>query len=110
MGFAIRDKFNNVVAARTSVNQGMEIGPVRRNGFYAEFFNLAGRLGSGEYLLDIGLGSAPDVAGSPTAAYHRIGGVTSFSVVWGDRNVAFQGICDLEGTFEPPREWSAPAG
>ena len=109
MGFAIRDKFNNVVSARTSVNQGLNIAPLERNGFYVVFITLAGRLGAGEYLLDIGLGTLPDTAGSPTASYHRVGGVTSFSVHW-DRPVAFQGICDLEAVFEPPLPLQAPSG
>ena len=109
LGFAIRDKFNNVVSAGTSINQGLEIAPVRKNGFYAVFLTLAGRLGAGEYLLDLGLGSLPDVAGSPTSSYHRIGGATAFSVSWGRRNVTYQGICDLDAAFEAPRPVQVPS-
>ena len=103
LGFAIRDKLNNVVAARTNVNQALEIGTLRKNVLYAVYLDLAGRLGTGEYLLDFGLGSVPDAAGSPTSYYHRVGGITSFGLSWDRRNVAFQGICDVDGVFEPPR-------
>ncbi|MBE7212818.1 MAG: Wzt carbohydrate-binding domain-containing protein [Gluconacetobacter diazotrophicus] len=95
VGFAIRDKFNNVVTARTNVNQGLEPLSLRAGCLYAVFLTLAGRLGQGEYLLDFGLGSLPNAAGSPTAVYHRIGGIAAFSVSWGGQHVAFQGICDL---------------
>ena len=95
IGFAIRDRFNNVVTARTNVNQGLETVALEANRFYAVFLTLAGRLGQGEYLLDFGLGSLPSAAGSPTAIYHRVGGIAAFSVSWGGRHVDFQGICDL---------------
>ena len=102
IGFAIRDKFNNVVSARTSVNQGLQIAPLEEDRLYAVFLTLQGRLGSGEYLLDLGLGSMPDASGSPTSSYHRVGGITYFGVNWDRRDVKFQGICDLDGTFELP--------
>ena len=95
IGFAIRDKFNNVVTARTNVNQGLALIPLEKGRLYAVFLTLAGRLGAGEYLLDFGLGSLPNAAGSPTSIYHRVGGITSFSVAWHGKDVAFQGICDL---------------
>ena len=95
VGFAIRDKFNNVVTARTNVNQGLELAPLQKGRLYAVFLTLAGRLGAGEYLLDFGLGSLPNAAGSPTSIYHRVGGIMSFSVAWHNKHVAFQGLCDL---------------
>ena len=95
IGFAIRDKFNNVVTARTNVNQGLALIPLEKGRLYAVFLTLAGRLGAGEYLLDFGLGSLPNAAGSPTSIYHRVGGITSFSVAWHGKEVTFQGICDL---------------
>ena len=110
LGFAIRDKFNNVVSAGTSANQGLEIAAVLKNRLYVAFLTLAGRLGSGEYLLDLGLGSQPDMAGSPASSYHRIGGITSFGVSWDRRSVSFQGICDLDAAFEPPRPVQASDG
>ena len=103
IGFAIRDKFNNVVSARTSVNQGLTLDRLRKDQLYTVFLTLAGRLGSGDYLLDLGLGCLPDAAGSPTASYHRIGGISFFGISWDRRMVKFQGICDLDGTFEVPQ-------
>ena len=103
LGYAIRDKFNNVVSASTSLNRGLHFVSLRPNGLYAVYLNLAGRLGSGEYLLDLGVGHQPDAAGSSTASYHRVGGITYFGVSWGQRDVAFQGICDLDAAFEAPQ-------
>ncbi len=103
VGFAIRDKFDNVVAAQTSVNQHLTLPSLHKNRLYVMFLTLAGRLGAGEYLLDFGLGSLPDAAGSPTSYYHRIGGVASFGVSWDRRPVTFQGICDLDAEFDLPR-------
>jgi lipopolysaccharide transport system ATP-binding protein len=108
IGFAIRDKFNNVVSARTSVNQGLQIAPLEEDRLYAVFLTLQGRLGAGEYLLDLGLGCMPDTAGSPTSSYHRVGGITFFGVSWDRRDVKFQGICDLDGTFELPPSLQSP--
>ena len=99
-GFAIRDKFNNVVSACTSLNRGVRIAPLRPHQLRTVYLTLAGRLGSGEYLLDLGVGTLPDVAGSPTSSFHRVGGITHFGVSWGPRDVSFQGICDLEAHFE----------
>ena len=110
VGFAIRDKFNNVVTARTSVNQGLTLAPLQGNRLYTTFLTLDGRLGAGEYLLDFGLGSLPDAAGSPTSYYHRVGGITSFGVSWDRRAVKFQGICDVGGTFEPPQTLQGVGG
>ena len=95
IGFAIRDKFNNVVTARTNVNQGLALVSLEKGRLYAVFLTMAGRLGAGEYLLDFGLGALPNAAGSPTSLYHRVGGITAFSVAWHDQEVAFQGICDF---------------
>ncbi len=111
LGYAVRDKFDNVVAAQTSINQGLTIHALQKNRLYAVFLTLAGRLGTGEYLLDFGLGSLPDAAGSPTSYYHRVGGVASFGISWDRRAVTFQGICDLDAAFEQPRTvQAAPAG
>ncbi len=108
IGFAVRDKFNNVVAAQTSVNRNLTLPTLQKNRLYVMFLTLAGRLGSGEYLLDLGLGTLPDAAGSPTLSYHRVGGVASFGVSWDRRAVTFQGICDLDAEFDLPRAVTMP--
>ncbi len=110
LGYAIRDKFNNIVSASTSVNRGLRDISLRRDGLYTVYLTLAGRLGAGEYLLDLGVGSQPDAAGSPTSSYHRVGGITYFGVSWGRRDVVFQGICDLDATFEEPRRLREASG
>ena len=108
IGFAVRDKFNNVVAAQTSVNRNLTLPTLQKNRLYVMFLTLAGRLGSGEYLLDLGLGTLPDGAGSPTSSYHRVGGVASFGVSWDRRAVTFQGICDLDAEFDLPHAVTMP--
>ena len=64
------------------------------------YLTLAGRLGAGEYLLDLGVGASPDAAGSPTSSYHRVGGISHFGISWGQREVTFQGLCDVDAEFE----------
>jgi lipopolysaccharide transport system ATP-binding protein len=99
VGFAIRDRFNNVITAQTSVNQGLEIASLKKNRLYTVYLTLAGRLGAGEYLMDFGLGSHPNEAGSPTSYYHRIGGIAAFSIGWHGETVTFQGFCDVGAEF-----------
>ncbi len=98
-GFQVRDRFNNVVAAGTSLNSGVELPAVRADQRYVLMLALRGRLGPGKYLLDFGLGSAPDHADSPRHYHHRVGGIAAFGVDWFGRKVTFQGICDLGARF-----------
>ena len=98
-GFQVRDRFNNVVAAGTSLNGGVDLPALRRDHRYVLMMKLRGRLGPGAYLLDFGLGSEPDHADSARHYHHRIGGIAAFKVEWFGRKVTFQGICDLSAQF-----------
>ncbi len=98
-GFQVRDRFNNVVAAGTSLNGGVELPAVRAGQRYVVMLGLRGRLGQGTYLLDFGLGSDPDHADSARHYHHRIGGIAAFQVEWFGRPVKFQGVCDLGARF-----------
>ncbi len=100
-GYQIRDRFNNVVAADTSVNSGVKLPALRAGGRYALLIAFRGRLGQGKYLLDFGLGSDRDHADSARHYHHRIGGIAAFQVDWFGRQVTFQGICDLGARFSP---------
>ncbi len=110
LGYAVRDKFNNIVSAGTSLNRGIASVSLRRGQVYVVYLTLAGRLGAGEYLLDLGVGREPDAAGSPTSSCHRVGGISYFGISWGQQDVAFQGICDLDAAFEEPQPVQAPPG
>lgn len=99
--FQVRDRFNNVVAAGTSLNCGVEMPAVRQGQRYVQLIELCGRLGPGKYLLDFGLGSDPDHADSARHYHHRVGGIAAFQVDWFGRRVTFQGICDLSAQFTP---------
>ncbi len=107
-GFQIRDRFNNVVSAGTSLNGGAEFPRADAGKRYVLLLRLCGRLGPGKYLLDFGLGSDADHAGSPLHYHHRIGGIAAFQIEWFGRNVTFQGICDLSARFSPVQPADAP--
>ena len=98
-GFQVRDRFNNVVTAGTSVNGGTVLPALRGGHRYVLLIRLQGRLGPGKYLLDFGLGSEPDHADSARHYHHRIGGIAAFEVSWFGQKVTFQGICDLDARF-----------
>ncbi len=98
-GFQVRDRFNNVVAAGTSLNAGVKLPDVRAGQRYVVLLGLSGRLGQGKYLLDFGLGSDPDHADSARHYHHRIGGIAAFQIGWFGRPCTFQGLCDLDARF-----------
>ena len=98
-GFQVRDRFNNVVTAGTTLNAGVDLPAVRRGHRYVLLMRLQGRLGPGKYLLDFGLGSEPDHADSARHYHHRIGGIAAFDVSWFGQKVFFQGICDVGAQF-----------
>lgn len=98
-GFVIRDRYNNAVTALTTVNQGLELPPIKAGGVYTLFLSVPGRLSMGEYLLDFGVGGQPDASGSPEHHFHRVGGIAAFSVMRRERAVTFQGICNLGAEF-----------
>ncbi|MBE7158768.1 MAG: Wzt carbohydrate-binding domain-containing protein, partial [Rhodospirillales bacterium] len=100
-GFQVRDRFNTVAAAGTSLNRGVQMPAVRGGQRYVMLLSLGGRLGSGKYLLDFGLGCHPDHADSPLHHHHRYGGIASFDVDWFGRRVTFQGTCDVGAEFSP---------
>ncbi|MBE7212283.1 MAG: ABC transporter ATP-binding protein, partial [Gluconacetobacter diazotrophicus] len=100
-GFQVRDRFNNVVAAGTSLNRGTESAALRAGHRYVQWLELGGRLGPGKYLLDFGVGSDPDHADSARHYHHRIGGIAAFQIEWFGRKVTFQGFCDLDARFSP---------
>ena len=100
-GFQVRDRFNNVVTAGTSVNRGADLPALRAGHRYVILMKLQGRLGPGKYLLDFGLGSGADHADSAKHYHHRIGGIATFEVSWFGQKVTFQGICDLDAQFSP---------
>ncbi len=107
-GFQIRDRFNNVVAAGTSLNSGVEIPALRAGQRHVVLLSFRGRLGSGKYLMDFGLGRDPDHADSARHYFHRIGGIAAFQVEWFGRKVTFQGICDLDARFSPVQVAKSP--
>ena len=106
-GFQVRDRFNTVAAASTSLNCGIEMPAVHGGQRYVMLLGLHGRLGSGKYLLDFGLGCDPDHADSPLHHHHRYGGIAAFEVHWFGRRVTFQGICDVGARFSPVQAASA---
>ena len=99
LGFMVRDKFNNPIAARTTANQTLDSPRILQGKTYTASLTLPGRLGHGEYLLDIGVGAMPDLVGSPQHHYHRVGGIAAFSVAWRERTVRFKGMCDIGAEF-----------
>jgi ABC-type polysaccharide/polyol phosphate transport system ATPase subunit len=105
-GFVIRDRFGNAVTAMTTANQKLPAPKVRPGGTYTIFLTLLGRLGPGEYLLDFGIGTQPNLAGNPGCHYHRVAGIASFSISPPAGGVPFQGICDVGAEFR----WGQPAG
>ena len=107
-GFQVRDRFNNVIAAGTSLNREVEFAGVRAGQRYVLSLELGGRLGPGKYLLDFGLGSGPDHADSARHYHHRVGGIAAFQVDWFGRRVTFQGLCDLDARFSPAHRSSLP--
>ena len=98
-GFVIRDRYGNAVTALTTANQQLDPLSVRRGKTYRVFLTLLGRLGQGEYLLDFGIGGQSNLVGSPDLHYHRIGGIATFTVGWHDREIYFQGMCDVGAEF-----------
>lgn len=98
-GFQVRDRFNQVVSASTTLNCGLELPALRANGRYVMMLRVRGRLGPGKYLFDFGLGTESDHAGSASHYCHRIAGIAAFQVDWFGRKVMFQGSCDLGTEF-----------
>ena len=101
--FQVRDRFNNVVGAGNTQHRRQVLPALAAGRRYALLLRLAGRLGSGAYLLDFGLGQNPDHAGNPEHYHHRIGGIAAFHLGWHGEPVLFQGTCDLGGEFSAVR-------
>lgn len=99
VGYALRDRLDNVLGALTTDNEGQERRSLAAGEEVVIYLKLEGRLGGGAYLVDFGVGGGTGPAGQAGRHYHRVGGILAFNVVQRPEAVRFQGLCDLGGRF-----------
>jgi hypothetical protein len=99
-GFEIQDRFHNTFYALSNKVRSPERCDMKR-GQVAYFETIVdGRLGAGDYLLNIGVGGGDNGFGVPAIHYHRISAAAVFKVYYANDRYHFLGPCDLNATFD----------
>lgn len=101
LGFQLADRFGHVVYGLCSSQVGDEAilprAPAGSLGRYA--VELPGRLGNGDYLVDVTIGLGDRGDGAVVHHLHRVGGILALNVRHPGLRVAFFGPADLRATI-----------
>ncbi len=106
-GFSVRDRYNNIITAISTLHHGDELFRLEPGAERLLYLELPARLAPGDYLLDFGVGGGRGRAGQALHHYHRVGGILAFSVAEPpEAQAAFLGLCDVGARFS----WERPVG
>jgi len=100
VGIEIQDRFHTTLYALTNKVRSPENCKVKTG--QVAYFELImdGRLGAGDYLLNIGVGGGDDGFGVPSVHYHRIAAAAVLKVYYPNDRYHFLGPCDLNVSFD----------
>lgn len=95
LGLQIVDRFQRVVYGISSRQIDQVVQDLEPNRIYRCAVWLDGRLGEGEYLVDVALGLGDRGDGAPSHQMHRVGGITAIRVSKPGLQAPFFGTADL---------------